>query len=557
MGLLLFTILFTPSGGDAVNEYRVLAEEYIRGFYAFHPSWATFAGIHDHDGDLDDWSPEAIDGEIRRVRSALERMQKVDPSALPVVDRQDLLRLKRHARAELLRWEELRAHERNPIEYNEVLSWALDDLVMKDFAPKEVRLEKIIERESHFARFFAQARKNLQRPARIHTEKAIELVGGTVEFLRDTIPDAFTGVGGADLQERFAQQNAVAIRETEKFLEFLKKDLLPRSKGEFALGKDLYRKKLSLEEMVDLSLEELRARGEEALRRTRKAFIETARRIDADADPMDVFEAMKDDHPSAEDLIESARKTLAAQRRFIREREIVTLPEGGVCEVLPMPPYMWGFAAINTPGPLEEVARKALYYIDPVDEEWDEETQRDHLREFSRPSMEITTIHEVYPGHYVQALHLQKARTFVRRALWSDTYCEGWAHYCEQMMIDEGYGGDDPEIRLAQLADALLRLCRYRVALGLHAEGMTLEEAQGFFEAQGFLSPYAARREAVRGTFNPLYLSYALGKMQILELREDYREKMGEAYTLRDFHDRFLAAGEAPIAIVRETLLQN
>jgi uncharacterized protein (DUF885 family) len=456
-----------------------------------------------------------------------------------------------------MRWEDLRPHETSPIEYNEVLSWALDDLVVKDFAPKVVRLERIIERESHFPRFFGQARKNLKNPARIHTEKAIELVGGTVEFLRDTIPEAFAGVGDGDLQEKFARQNAEAIRETEAFLQFLEEDLLPRSKGEYALGKDLYLKRLSLEEMVDLSLEDLRARGDEALRWTRKAFVETARRIDPDGEPMAVFESMKDDHPAAEDLIESARKTLAAQRKFILERDLVTLPEGGECRVLPMPPYMWGFAAINTPGPLEEVARGAFYYIDPVEESWDEETRKAHLREFSRPALEITTIHEVYPGHYVQALHLQKARTFVRRALWSDTYCEGWAHYCEQMMIDEGYGGDDPEMRLAQLADALLRLCRYRVALGLHAEGMTLEEAQGFFEEQGFLSPYVARREAVRGTFNPLYLSYALGKIQILELRDDYRKKMGEAYTLRDFHDRFLAAGEAPIAIIRETLLDK
>jgi uncharacterized protein (DUF885 family) len=527
--------------------YHDIVADYFRGYFAFHPTWATFTGVHDHDGRLEDWGEASIAGEGSRLRSILDRLARVDLADLPTVDRHDHAILTSAIEAEILSLEVLRPFETNPIEYNNIISFSLDELILKEFAPRQERLARIVERLREIPRFLGQARENLKNPAAVITEQAIELVGGTLTFLRESLPAAFPDAAGPDLER--------AVREVEGFLAFLKEDLLPRSTGEYAIGESMFLKRLRLEVMTDHPLETIKALGEENLRRTREAFLETAAEIDPEGDPRRAMESIRDDHPSAEDLISTCRDRLEGIRQFLVLRDIVTLPSEERCRVIPQPPFMWGFAAMNPAGPLEEVAKDAYFYVDPVEDDWTEEKKTEHLRAFNRPVMEVISIHEAYPGHYVQCLYQRDAPSLVRKVFWSYAYGEGWAHYAEQMMMEEGFGEGDPRTRLAQLEEALLRLCRYRVAIGLHTERWTVEKGQRFFEEEGFIDAYSARREAVRGTFDPLYLCYTLGKMQFLKLRDDYREATGEAFRLRDFHDRCLAAGSVPLSILRKELL--
>lgn len=540
---------------DVAKAFHDLAERFVQEYYAFRPTWATYIGIHDHDGRLDDWSPEAIQTEVERLRSVKEKLGEIEIEELGDADRIDLEILSSRVEAELYSFTEIRAFETNPIDYNDILSYSIDNLVNKEFAPKADRLRRIVERESQFPRFLEQARKNLKNPPRVFTRKAMELVDGTLTFLRETLPKAFADVEDDALMEAFRNENDQAIREVQLFRDFLQEDLLPRSTGEFALGPERFHRQLFLREMIGLSLEELREIGDKALQSTRNHFIETAGLIDPEADPREVFASLKEDHATAEELFSSTEKSLEGMRQFLVDQEIVTLPSEERCKVVPMPPFMWGFAAMNSPGPLEKVATEAYYYVDPVEDDWTEEKKEEHLRNFNRATMEIISIHEAYPGHYVQGLYSQEVPSLVRKVFWSYAYGEGWAHYCEQMLIDEGYGGGDPRLRLAQLSDALIRLCRYRAALGLHTEGWTVDQAQKFFQEEGFQDAYTARRESIRGTFDPLYLSYTLGKLLILQLREEYSEKMGDDYTLRGFHDRLLSVGSVPIPIARKVLL--
>ena len=537
------------------SPFATLTVEYFRGYFAFRPTEATWIGIHDHDERLGDRSAGAVAAEVARLRTFEERLGGIDVAALGDLERRDHAILTSHIGAEIFRWEVLRPHVRDPMSYNDSISWGIDELVSKKSAPPEVRLRRVIARESDVSRLLASARANLDRPPRVYTEKAIELVGGTIEYLETTLPAAFAGVGDEALQATFRERNAATIAEVREFRRFLEADLLPRSDGEFALGAERFATFLRLHEMVDIPLDRLEAIGLEHLAVARDRFFETALRIDPDATPSEVLESLQEDHASAEELLSSTAESLEGMRQFLIDAEIVTLPSEERCRVVPMPPYMWGFAAMNSPGPLETVAKEAYYYVDPVEDDWPEEKKEEHLRNFNRPAMDVISIHEAYPGHYVQGLYVNEAPSLVRKALWTVTHGEGWAHYTEQMMLDEGYGDGDPRLRLAQLGEALLRLCRYRVAIGLHTQGWTVDQATRFFVEEGWVLPEAARREAVRGTFDPLYLGYTLGKLQILKLREDYREKMGAGYRLKDFHDRFLREGTAPIRIIREALL--
>jgi uncharacterized protein (DUF885 family) len=260
-------------------------------------------------------------------------------------------------------------------------------------------------------------------------------------------------------------------------------------------------------------------------------------------------------HPPADSLVAAAAGTLGALRAFLVEKEIVTLPTSETCAVVPMPPFHWGFAAMNSPGSFESLATDAYYYVRTPDPSWTPEKQEEHLQVFSTWGLGILSIHEAYPGHFVQGEVARRTPSPIRRFVSDYAYVEGWAHYSEQMLIDEGFGGGDPRYRMAQLRDALRRLCRFVAAIGIHTGEMSIDEAARLFEEKAFLEPFPARLEAERGAFDPGYLNYTLGKMAILKLRNDWKEQKPERYSLKEFHDRFLSAGPIPIPIVREEML--
>jgi hypothetical protein len=349
--------------------------------------------------------------------------------------------------------------------------------------------------------------------------------------------------------------NAAALAATRAFAAWLEKDLAPRARGSYALGAQQFSEKLRLEEMVETPLPELAARGQAQLDRDRAAFIETAARIAPGRPPAQVMASLAADHPRPDDLIPSVARGLEGARKFVVARNLATFPSEARPRVEETPPYARAaiFASMDTPGPYESGSLQAYYYVTPVEPDWTPEHREEHLRMFNRWTAADIDVHEAYPGHFLQFLYAPRFPTKVRKLLQTTANVEGWAHYAEQMMVDQGFVGGDPRMRLAQLQEALLRDCRYMVAIRMHTQGMTVDEAARFFVEQGFQEPANGREEAMRGTYDPMYLAYTLGKLQILELRDEYLRKTRR--DLRAFHDAFVGEGGLPVALVRELIL--
>lgn len=402
-------------------------------------------------------------------------------------------------------------------------------------------------------------RSNVENPPKEFTDLAIRMARGSVSFFRNTVGAwgrAAAGTNPALLRE-FEQANRGAADAIGGAAEWLEKDLLPRSKGKYAIGPDLFRRKLLYEEMVDIPLDRLLEIGKANLQKDYDAFVATAKRIDPNKTPAAVMKSVSDEHPSEATLLRFAEETIEKTRRFLVEKEIVTIPS----EVRPLiretPPYArsGSFASMDTPGPFETKATEAFYYVTPTEKEWTAKQREEHLRLFNRATMDVITIHEAFPGHYLQFLYAKQFPTKTRKLVISGTNAEGWAHYAEQMVLEQGFGNGDPKIGLAQLSEALLRDCRYVVGIQLHTAGMTVADGAKIFETQGFAEPQVAFEEARRGAYNPTYLYYTLGKLQIYKLREDYRRARGDAFRLREFHDRFVSQGGMPIPLLRRILL--
>jgi len=546
-----------PAQLSADQVFTGFVDRYLDGLFHFAPARATEAGLHAYDAELPAYSRREVAAEIARAKRALAELAGIPKESLAHENRLDALLLENSIRAHLLDLENIRMWERDPDFYNGVISRALFLLVQRDFAPLDERLRSLIARERRVPEIFRSARANLANPPAIYTKIATLQVASEIRFLRDDLPRAITGARDAALKAEFAQVNQRAIEEYGKFLEYLKTDLASRSKGSFALGAANYRKKLLYEEMVDLPLDRLLEIGEKALRQTQDCFKATAALIDSEKPPAAVIAQLSQDHPDAERLLAETQAGLEDLRNFVTSHRIVTIPSAENPRVVETPAFMRAltFASMDSPGAFEETSTEAFYNVTLPERDWSDTQKEQHLRAFGRNGIRVTSIHEVFPGHYTQFLWVKRAPTKVRKLLGADTNAEGWAHYAEQMMLEEGYGEGDPKLLLSQLHEALLRLCRYIVGLRMHTRGMTLEEGIAFFEREGWQERANAEREAMRGTSDPTYLVYTLGKLQLLKLREDYQKKVGDRFNLREFHDRFLSFGYPPIKLIREEML--
>jgi uncharacterized protein (DUF885 family) len=538
-----------------------IATEYLRGRFAFYPSEATALGVHEFDGALEARDADSIAREVRRLRSTLAALARVPEARLSAEARYDYLVLQSHARAELLELEDVRMWQRDPNVYNQLLASSVDNILKRNYAPIAVRLDALVARERQIARLLADARANLQNPPRIYTETAIAQVGGSIDYFRTVVPQMFERAGGGRLpaarRAEFETTNEDVVRALASFREWLRAELLPRSNGDYAIGAENYRRKLLYEEMVDTPLAQLLREGERELRRTQNEMRAVAEEIAPGRDLMNVIRTLGREHPSADGLVGETRAELNRIRAFVGTQGILTPPASENLQVAETPEYArsTSFASMDTPGAFERAATEAYYYVTPPDPAWDARRKEEHLSFYNRYSLPIVSIHEVYPGHYYQLLAARRSPSRVRAALGARSFIEGWAHYTEQMMLDEGFGGNNPKLKLAQLQAALSRLCRYLVGLRMHTQGMSYEGGVEFFMREGYMERANAEREARRGTLDPTYLIYTLGKMEILKLREEYRERAGESFRLGEFHDRLLAYGSPPVRILRMALL--
>ncbi len=536
------------------TQFERLSDEILRAAFDFYPTWAARLGLHAYDGRLGSFSLAALDGRLRTVRQHERALRQFPPDALSprqAVDRELLLAFLERERFDL---EDLQSFQRNPLAYADALDVTL--YLKRDYAPVEQRIGALTEHLRQLPSLLTQARRNLEpRCPRPFVTTALEMFIGGLNFLRDQLPAAVQGVSSRT-QARLQDAQSVAVEAVAAFVEFLRDELLPRATDEFALGPDLYRRMLWAGERIDVRLESLRRQAEGELERLRAELEEATRRVDPHRPPGDVVRSLHREHPAEGELVGCVRSILAELREFLRRNPVVTVPEPSDCRVEPTPPFLrWAFALMDTAGPFEEQAVASFYYVTLPDPAWSPEEKEAWLSRFDLHTLRNTSVHEAYPGHHVHFLRLRQVPSQVGKAVTSYAFVEGWAHYCEEMMLESGYGDGDPKLRVAQLVDALVRAVRFRASLGLHTEGWNLEQAARRFVEDAYLEPLPARKEAERGSFDPGYLSYTLGKQLLKDLRAEWERRLGNAFRLRDFHDRLLDLGAPPVPVAREVLL--
>jgi uncharacterized protein (DUF885 family) len=545
--------------GDANADFARLVDRYFAARFAGAPSAGTAAGLHEYDDRLEDLSRAAIERRIAELKELAAALSAIDRARLGFDEAIDAAALDGQIQGALLDLETLQVWRVNPMLYAGLPGEAIDVLIKRDFAPAAQRLKSVIARERAIPAIFEAAKANVENPPKEFTDLALRMAKGSIGFFEGSVTRWAHDAAGSDesLRREFDEANAKVIAASKDFVAWLEQDLKPRSKGAYAIGAENFAKKLRFDEMVESPIEEVLARGERNLQKDYDAFVATARAIDPGKSPAEVMKALSDEHPTADDLIPSVRRSVEAARQFVVERGIATVPSEVRCRIEETPPYArsGGFASMDTPGPYETKATEAFYYVTPVEADWDETHREEHLRLFNAPVVAMINVHEAYPGHYLQFLYAPRFPTKTRKLVSCGTNVEGWAHYTEQMMVDEGFGGGDPKVRLAQLQEALLRDCRYVAGIKLHTQGWTVEQAAKLFEEKGFQEPANAYEEARRGAYNPTYLYYTYGKLEIQKLRDEYLAAKPGA-TLRDFHDAFVAAGGLPIPLARKLLFR-
>jgi Bacterial protein of unknown function (DUF885) len=541
----------------AAAKFPRLVSEYLQDLHSRHPSSAASSGLHTWDAQLEDYSPTAIAAECAAIRAFQARLEKIPPLELRLSDTLDHQILASNMSARLLELEQIKNYERNPQVYNEPIATGLLQLAMFESAAPEVRLRQVIAKENLAPGLLDWARANIRKPHAVYLKVAIESFKGTQSFVQNDLPKAFASVKDQKLQSEFRKSTKKAAESIGKYVKHLQ-SIKPDPSATFAIGKQNFEAKLKFEEGIDVPLDTLLKIAERELFKAQEEFRRTAGLIDSKRPPMVVWADVQRDHPKPGTLVDEAQKQLDRLVRFIVEKRIVKLQPADSPIVGPTPDFMrWSSASMWTPGPFERRSLPARYLITDVDPKWSEKQKEEYLSSINYPQLWTTSIHEVYPGHFVQGTYLKNVGSVVRRdsALAPASFVEGWAHYTEQMMIEAGFGGNDPKLKLGQLADSLLRLCRFVVGIREHTVGMTVEQGTRFFMDNAYMGETPARIEAERGTFDPTYLVYSVGKLAILKLRDDYRREQKEEFSLEAFHNRLLSNGNAPLWVHRQMLL--
>jgi uncharacterized protein (DUF885 family) len=576
-GLLVWMLLFClPLAGElgAQNsdaEYTGVAEEFIKGYLAAHPLEATALGFHEYDGKISDYTRLSIDAEVSRLKRFDDRLKKFDPSKLAPRNSIDLRILQAAISAQLFQIQDLAVFERNPMTYAQALD--LNVYVQRKFAPLEDRVRSIISIEAQAPNIMIAGKTNLANVLpKPYVELAIEIAKGGADFLKKNLVEALAELKDEKLIAAFNSSNRKAVTALNDYALWLEKEKLPKAVPDFALGEAKYRRMLAETELVDLPSAKILEIGLQQLKQEQDAFAEAAKKIDPNKPAIEVFKEIQTEHPTAEKLIPDVAKNLKQIRQYVIDHHLVKIPSDVRAQVKETPQYRRAttFASMDTPGTFETKATEAYYYVTPVEKDWSEKQKNEWLTSFNYYTTDVVSIHEAYPGHYVQFLHLNaSSATKVEKIFASYAYVEGWGHYCEKMMLDEGFGAGKKEnaseeetkraakYRMAQVDEALLRLCRLCVSIKLHTQKMSVDDATKFFQDNSYYAAKPAHSEAVRGTFDPGYLNYTLGKLQILKLREDYKAQEGEGFSLQKFHNEILDHGMPQIRLLREILLKD
>jgi uncharacterized protein (DUF885 family) len=524
-----------------------------------HPTHATLDGVHTHDDLLEDLSRQAIEAETRALSGYLRRLDEIDTETLTAVERLEHRMLASNLRARMFELEEVRTWERNPQHYADIIASSIASQAIFTYAPAPERARRVLSKLRQTPRVIQAARDNIKDPPGIFVKVGIETMKGALKFIDEDLPRAFASLDDLHLLGDLADAQTEASQAVASYIEYLDKELSPKARASFRLGRDKFEQKVRLEEGLPLPVDRLLAIANRELKATQDAFKATAGRMNG-SDPLQAWSKTKAEHPSPGELITVGREQLEELKTYLERQGIVSVPPGEPITVAPTPDfYRWSFASMWTPGPFESKPTRAYYYLTDVDPSWPEERQQEHLRDYNYPTLWSISIHEVYPGHFLHYQHLRRVESKARKSIMfaPASFVEGWAHYCEQMMIEAGFGREDHSVKLGQLAEALIRLVRFIVGIKLHAEDMSVEQGVRLFREEAYMEEAGARREAERGTFDPTYLVYTAGKLMLLKLRQDCKQKQGKSFSLRAFHDALLGNGTAPFWLHRQLMLEG
>ena len=567
--LSLASTLLAAQTQDA--EYEAVAEEYVKTYFAAHPLQGTALGLHEYDGKISDYSRLALDAELSRLRRFDDRLAKFDPTKLSQRQSIDLRILQAAVKRDLFEMQDMSVFERNPMVY--ARAGDVNVYIKRNFAPLEDRVRSLVAIESQIPNILIAARTNLdEKLPRPFVELAIQIARGSADFFKKDLVAAVSGLKDEQLGVAFQAANRRAANALSDYASWLEREKLPKATMEFALGDEKFRRFLAQTELVDIPPQKLLEIGMAQIKTEQEAFAEAAKKIDPNKPALDVFRQIQSEHPVSDKLIPDIAKDLDNIRKYVVARHLVGVPSEVRAKVKETPQYLraTSFASMDTPGPFEKRATEAYYYVTPVEENWPDKEKQEWLTAFNYYTCDVTSIHEVYPGHYVQFLHLNASpASKVEKIFGSYAFVEGWAHYCEKMMIDEGFGGASnstpseedakraAKYRMAQADEALLRLCRLCVSIKLHTQNMSIDEATKFFQDNCYYEQRPARQEAMRATFDPGYLNYTLGKLEILRLRDDYKAQQGDDFSLQKFHNELLNHGMPPVRLLREIMLKD
>jgi len=569
VALPLASAVFAAQTQDA--EYEAVAEEYVKTYLAAHPLRGTALGFHEYDGKISDYSRLALDAELSRLRRFDDRLAKFNPAKLSQRQSIDLRILQAAVKHDLFEMQEMAMFERNPMVYARAAD--VNVYIKRNFAPLEDRVRSLVAVESQIPNILIAARTNLdEKLPKPFVELAIQIARGSADFLKKDLVAAVSGLKDEQLRVAFQAANRKAASALSDYATWLEREKLSKATLDFALGEEKFARFLTETELVDLPPGKILDIGMAQLKAEQEAFAEAAKKIDPNKPAIEVFKQIQGEHPAPDKLIPDIAKDLDKLRKYVVGRRLVGIPSEIRAKVKETPQYLraTSFASMDTPGPFEKRATEAYYYVTPTEENWPEKEKQEWLTAFNYYTSDVVSIHEVYPGHYVQFLHLNASpASKVEKIFGSYAFIEGWAHYCEKMMVDEGFGSpsnsspseDDvkraAKYRMVQADEALLRLCRLCVSIKVHTQNMSIDEATQFFQDNCYYEPKPARQEAIRATFDPGYLNYTLGKLQILKLRDDYKAQEGDDFSLQKFHNELLSHGMPPIRLLREIMLKD
>lgn len=547
---------------ETASDFDVAVDDFFTRWFEFYPTQAAGAGLHEYDSLLGSRDRASIEAYVADLKAFEQRFASMSDTALTPDQTLDRELVLREIRGDLFWLDDVGTWREDPRFY--AGQWDLTLLLLLDYAPLPERARAIVSRLERFPALVEAARVNIEGPPRPYVEVALITYRGWPRFLREDLTQALAEIDDPAFQARFQEARDDAIAAIEGYASHLEREMLPIASGEFALGPERYRRMNALLAGVDLPTERLKTIAEAELARL-QAKADSLATVLAPNAPVETrvaaaFDSLGVDKPDPDAIVETAAEVIDELEEFARDREIGMVLEGDV-EVREIPPFArTNFAYIWIPGPFEKGVNTGFYFIQPVESQWSDEVKEEFLSRNNKWAILNTSVHEAYPGHYHHFNHLNRAPTKAQQLLTAYVTVEGWAHYTEEMSWEQGLADRSPKLGLAVVQDALLRVVRFLASIGLHTEGMEVEEAERMFRTMAYQDSVNARQQALRGTYDPEYLNYTLGKLMIRELRaraEAAAARRGETFELKAFHDAFMARGAPPVSWIGRRMLDD